>query len=236
MLLLLLANLGFGAWTKGWLDDLVGAKARGDREPERLMRQVRPEAVVVVPPVAALALPLSTTATSLAVAAPEAAAAPPACLEAGPFDAVRVVAAEAALRSLEPPLPEARYTDQKRELPSAWLVYMGRYAASGSLARKEDELKRRNVDYEEVHLPGLDPGLSLGRYDEKAAAEEALAAFTGQGIRTARVVKTGEPTTVHVLRVDRPDAALATRLIGLSEGRAAGLGKGFTSCAVASRR
>ena len=40
-LLLLLANLGFFAWTQGWLDSVVSARARGDREPERLARELR---------------------------------------------------------------------------------------------------------------------------------------------------------------------------------------------------
>ena len=228
MLLLLLANLGFGAWAQGWLDDLVGVRARGDREPERLMRQLHPEAVVVMPPVAG---------APLAVAAAGAPLAPPVCLEAGPFDAVQMLAAEAALRSLEPPLPATSWIDQKSEQSGAWLVYLGRYAdANGSLARKEDELRRRNVDYEEVHLPGLDPGLSLGRFVEKVAAEEALAAFTRQGIRTARVVRTSGPSVAHSLRFERPDAALAARLAGLAESQPASFGKGFLGCAVATNR
>lgn len=234
MLLLLLANLGFGAWTHGWLDDLVGVRARGDREPERLMRQLHPEAVVVVPSVGTRPLPLSTAAISAASAETDPPLAPPTCLEAGPFDALQVVAAEATLRSLEPPVAATSWTDQKTERPGAWMVYMGRYGSS-SFIKKQDELKRRNVEYEEVHSPGLDPGLSLGRFDEKAAAEDALAAFSRQGIHTARVVRTGEPTAAHLLRFERPDAALAARLVGLSASQAA-LGKGFVACAVAASR
>lgn len=49
VVLLLLANLAFFAWTLGWLDGVVGARASGDREPERLQRQVRPEAVRILP-------------------------------------------------------------------------------------------------------------------------------------------------------------------------------------------
>lgn len=44
VLLLLLGNLGFYAWSHGHLGGLVG-QASDQREPERLQRQVRPEAI-----------------------------------------------------------------------------------------------------------------------------------------------------------------------------------------------
>ena len=49
VLLLLLANLGFYAWTQGQLDGVVGVRAQGDREPERLARQVRADSVRILP-------------------------------------------------------------------------------------------------------------------------------------------------------------------------------------------
>lgn len=240
MLLLLLANLGFGAWTQGWLDNLVGVRARGDREPERLARQVHPEAVSVAAPRAASSAGSAASATGAAgaavmvAAASDASPAPPACMEAGPFDAVQVVAASAALQALQPPLPAGSWTDQKVEQPASWLVYMGRYPAGGALEKKEDELKRRDVDFEEVHLPGLDPGLALGRFDAKSAADEALAGFNRQGIRTARVVKSGDPSTAHLLRFERADAALSARLAAIQAGGA--LAAGFTPCSTATSR
>jgi hypothetical protein len=47
--LLLAANLGFYAWTQGWLDPIVGSPSQGEREPERLKRQVHPERVRLLP-------------------------------------------------------------------------------------------------------------------------------------------------------------------------------------------
>ena len=82
--LLLLANLAFYAWSQGWLDDIVGVPAHGDREPERLSRQVRPETVRVLTPQAVAAA--ASDAQSRLV-----------CLEAGPFDADGLNAAETAL-------------------------------------------------------------------------------------------------------------------------------------------
>ena len=46
---LLLANLAFFTWTQGWLDAVVGVRAIGDREPERLQRQVRPDLIRILP-------------------------------------------------------------------------------------------------------------------------------------------------------------------------------------------
>ena len=50
VLALLLANLAFFAWTQGWLDAVTGVSPTGNREPERVQRQVRPEAVKIVVP------------------------------------------------------------------------------------------------------------------------------------------------------------------------------------------
>ena len=49
VLVLLLANLLFFAWSRGWLEGLVPVSPQGDREPERAGRQVRPELVRVLP-------------------------------------------------------------------------------------------------------------------------------------------------------------------------------------------
>src|SRR5206468_6335808 len=53
--LLLLANVAFYVWSQGWLDDVVGVRARGDREPERLTRQFHPEVIKILTPQAVAA-------------------------------------------------------------------------------------------------------------------------------------------------------------------------------------
>ena len=86
VLVLVLANIGFYAWTQGMLDGVVGARPTGDREPERMAKQVNPDAVRVLPPVSA-------------VAVTEAA---PACLEAGPYTPAQIAAAEGVLQTVLP--------------------------------------------------------------------------------------------------------------------------------------
>ena len=221
---LALANLAFWSWTQGWLDGVVGVRASGDREPERLARQVRPESVRILPATA------TANVTATATTEPEALA----CLEAGPFDAAGLAAAKAVALAAA---PAANLNDVKTEQPGVWIVYMGKYADKGTLAAKEEELKRRKVAYEEVSVatppaPALAPGLSLGRFDDKAAAEKALAEFTRQGVRTAKVVETAVASTSHRLRVEQADAALAARLGALND---VALGKGFTACEVAPK-
>lgn len=59
VLLLVLANLGFYAWTEGWLAQPLGLRADADREPGRIARQVRPESVRILPPQPAASAPNS---------------------------------------------------------------------------------------------------------------------------------------------------------------------------------
>ena len=213
---LLVANLGFYAWSEGWLDNVVGARSIGDREPERLARQLRPELVRV------LTSGDAASAAGFAVAA----ASTGTCLEAGPFNETEVAAAQAAAKSA---LPDASLADVKTDQPGSWMVYMGRYVDREALARKEAELKRRKLPYDEVRdTAALAPGLSLGRFDERNAAVNALDQFAQQGIRTARIIELAPASSSHLLRSDNADAALAAQAAAL---RLAALGKGFAACA-----
>jgi hypothetical protein len=87
--ILLAANTLFFIWTQGWLDGFLGIRATGDREPQRMLQQVNPDAVRIVTPEALAAEVLATNSASEQAAGP--------CLEAGPFDARTVGPAEAAL-------------------------------------------------------------------------------------------------------------------------------------------
>ena len=84
-LLLLIANLLFFAWTQGWLDGVTGLRAQGDREPERLARQVRPESVVILPPSAAVPGPGPAASAPPSTGSALDTGATTVCLEAGPF-------------------------------------------------------------------------------------------------------------------------------------------------------
>lgn len=214
VVVLLLANLVFYAWTQGMLDNVLGVRSLGDREPDRLAQQVRPETIRVLPP--------STAA--LTIAAPEPVAA---CLEAGPYTPAQIAAAESVLQTV---LPAGSWASLKSEVPAVWTVYMGKYSTRDALQKKADELKRMKIAAEEVrNTPELAGGLALGRYDSRAAAEQALASLTQRGVRSARVATLTPASTQHSLRVARADAALQARLAGLQA--EALLGKSFSPCA-----
>ncbi len=70
--LLLLANLLFFGWTRGWLGTGMPPPQHGQREPERLAAQVRPELIVLMP----LPTASAPSAAAEADAAPASAAAP----------------------------------------------------------------------------------------------------------------------------------------------------------------
>jgi hypothetical protein len=213
--LLLVANLAFFAWTQGWLDGVVGVRSIGDREPERMARQVRPEGLAILAP----------------GSAPEPAPAAPSCLEAGPFTDAELAGAQAAA---ETALPAGSWITTRTERAGEWIVYMGRYVSRDAQVKKEEELKRRRVPFEEVRGPApLAPGLALGRFDQRVAAEQALERFTQQGIRTARVVELTPAEGRSLLRVDKADAALAAQLAAL---KSDAFGKGFGSCATVAAR
>ena len=192
VLALLLANAGYFAWTQGWLDDIVGVRADSEREPERLARQVRPETVQILSAVSAT----TTAAPAPAVTAVAGAASQPgegACLEAGPFSAAEIDAAASAVQAA---LPAGRWSDLKTEKPGAWLVYMGRYGDPELLAKKKEEITRIKLPFEEVrNSPGLEPGLSLGRFDDRAVAEKAMASFALRGVKSARIVEITPPSS-----------------------------------------
>ena len=99
LLALVAANLLFFAFTRGWLDGVMGMRAIGDREPERLAKQVHPESIVLLP---------SGPAASAATEAT-------ACYEAGPFGSADAPAIEATLKTN---LPPGSWSDNRAENPS----------------------------------------------------------------------------------------------------------------------
>ncbi len=233
VVLLLLANLLFFAWSRGWLEQITGSRVHPEREPERLARQVNPELVVILPAAPAAsatgaAPSASATATSAPAAAASSVSAAGICLEAGPFATGAAVSAVAALQALQPALPPGSWVEVKSERPGSWMVYMGRFPNRDALAKKDEELKRTRVSYESLTAPAdLVPGFSFGRHDDRAAADRALEQLGQRGVRSARVVELSAPATQHMLRAEKADAAVAAQLTAI---RSSVLGRGFVPC------
>ena len=108
------------------------------------------------------------------------------------------------------------------------MVNMGRYADRETLQRKLDEVKRMKLDAEELRgKPELQPGLNLGRFDQRAEADAALAKVVQRGARSARVVTLRAAQSQILLRLPAADAATRARLAGLTLPS----GPGFVACA-----
>lgn len=236
VLLLALANAVFLAWSLGLLDDVTGWRARGDREPERLARQVRPESILILPATATDA-PAPGSVPSPAASAPVAAAsAPPvvsaeaaplpACVEAGPFSAAQIGPAQALLQS---GLPRGSWTQVKTERSALWMVYLGKFDDVRNMAERQVELRRLNVEYDELRAPNeLAPGLSLGRFEVRANANNLLDQLVKRGVRNARVVESTPASSGQMLRIDKPSARVMAQLAVLPGDV---FGKGFLPCA-----
>lgn len=226
VLVLLLANAGFYAWSHGWLNDIIGIQPDAQREPERLKQQVNAAQLTVVP--ASSAAPASQASSAAAASsAPntEASAGRTICVEAGPFTAAEQPQVEATLK---PVLAPNTWTTDNVAVPGVWLTYMGPYADTDMLARKLTELRRiRGLTFEEIKAPAnLAPGLSLGRYNRIEDANAALNTLKLRGIRTARVVTLRPAMEVQVVRVAQADINTQVALSALKLPQ----GKSFAAC------
>jgi len=207
VLLLVVANGVFFAWSRGWLGEVPGENAR---EPDRLTRQVRPDAVRL----------LTAPAASAALAAT------PTCVEAGPFRAGEVLAAEQALAAMMPP---GSWNRVPVERPGRWIVYMGRFPNREALDARRIELSAQRVDAEALQgQPEHEPGLLLSAHESGASAESALERLVQRGVRGARVLMLAPPASEVLLRVDRGSPELRAQLLAA---RAPALGTGFSACA-----
>ncbi|KPF43228.1 hypothetical protein D621_19805 [beta proteobacterium AAP51] len=220
-LLLVLANLAFFAWTRGWLEPGLPPPRQGQHEPQRLAAQVNAPLVTVLP----------ARAASAAVVAARAANA--VCLEAGPLAAAELPAAEAELQAAQ--LPEGSWAREAAPLPPLWLVYAGRYPEAAARRTREAALHELGLNFELLNAPAeLAPGLVVSRHATRAEAETALARLTGRSppLRGARVAQLPAPPAVTWLRVARADAELQARLKELPAEALAG---GFKPCPVPAR-
>lgn len=254
VLILLIVNAAFFAWSQGWLNQLVGVQPDAQHEPQRLSQQIHADKIVVLPaasstgdkarhggpvgaPDAASAAASAMAAASAASAAVDAAsAAGPAvataasnkdmkCVEAGPFSAAEYAGVEAHVRAA---LPSGSWNSRTVAIQGLWLVYMGPYADADMLGRKQTELRRiKGLNFEEVRTPAnLAQGISLGRYTRLEEAEAGLNVLRNRGIRTARIVNLRPSMEVQVLKVPHATVNMQVALAGMKLPQ----GKGFSPC------
>jgi hypothetical protein len=205
VLLLLVLNGAYFAWTHDWLR-AYGLAPERQAESQRLAQQIEPQAIRVLTHKQAQEVEARLKAKAPAKA--------PECLQAGPFEERQAAELRRALESAA--LPTGAWTLEATTEPVRWLVYMGKYAHPDMVAKKRAELAVLGIKPLPLDNPELEPGLSLGAFDTQAQAQAELQAFNRRGIRTARVLpERAVPAPQHWLRVPAADEAQRARLDGL---------------------
>jgi hypothetical protein len=204
VILLLLANGAYFAWSRGHLA-VLGLAPVSQSEPGRMQAQIKPDA---------LRLLGSNDVRRMEVAAaapPPAAPKPPECLQSTMLNEKLANDVRTAAQGL----PVGSWSLDSAEEPARWIVYMGKYTAPDLLAKKKAELRQLGVDYEPLQISSLEPGISLGGHSTQAQATRELVDLNKRGVRTAKVVQEKPAVKGQVLRLPAVDDALRGQLDGV---------------------
>lgn len=203
---LIVLNALFFGWTQGWLDEIVGIKARGDREPERMARQLHPESVQLLPPSAQA--PMAVAATQRA------------CLNLGPLEGDAALAAAIQALTQAGVAPEnwkEQTSEQPGEIQKTWAVATIRLTSKDFLARKEATYKSLKIAYEFLNDPADEqPTLVLSRHTSEKAAAAALENFSQRALKGLRILPLQSAVRRHSLVFAEADAGLQAKLLALT--------------------
>ena len=205
ILLLLLLNAAYFAWSQGYLLAYGAGPADGS-DPHRLAQQIRPEEIHLASPEDAQQIERLPAVVNAAPAPAKT------CWLVGVFDDAQ---AKILTVALENKLPADSWLFEPAVQAARWIIYMGKYDSPEAVTKKRGELRFRNVPTEALRNPSLEPGLSLGGHDTQAAASTAMNALTQRGVRTARVVQERVELRGVQLRVPQADEALRAALDSL---------------------
>lgn len=198
VLLLVLANGTYFAWTQGLLRPYGWAPAE-QAEPQRLRQQIRPDAIRV----------LGADESRRVEIAAQTPARPAECLQAGIFADTQW---ESLRKALESSLPAGAWVTENAVESARWIIYMGRYANADALAKKRSELLKLNFRPESLQNPTLELGLSLGGFETQQEASKEMAILNKRGLRTARVVQERAEVRGTLVRIPAADETIRARL------------------------
>ena len=218
LIALVLANLAVWAWRQPAVAHALGLPGPdSQRDPDRLNRQINPQAVRVLRGSAAAPTPSASAAPAAVPASAASAAVNTACLQAGPLSDTALAPALAQLQALG--LPNGQWQDRRQESGGRWIVVMGPYKTPDLLQKKQQELRGLKITADElVNHPRLSPGLSLGQFASPAEAEARLAQVGRQGAHSARVEVLVPARVEHLLRVSSLSAEQVSRLSAAGDG------------------
>lgn len=225
LLVLLVANAGYLAWSQGWMATL-GWTPEAQTEPYRLKQQVRPDVLSVVPTPPAAATP-PPTASSNSATEPDEEILPEitVCLQSENMDEAQSKKLQQVLQQSD--LPSTSWEMQSSAISGRWMVYLGKFPNETALEKRRAELRTRKIGYDRAG-GSLEPGLSLGRFSSEDAATRELGQMLNQGVRGARVVQERAPQTLYALRLSHATAAQRSILQRLQPSMG---GKALRACA-----
>lgn len=205
LLVLLIANAGYLAWTQGWMATL-GWAPEIQSEPYRLKQQVRPDVLSVVPPQVPPPATASLTQSSTAPAEPFEEILPEAtlCLQTESMDEAQSRNLQSKLQNSD--LPSSSWEVVSSSIAGRWMVYLGKFPNEMALEKRRAELRVRKIAYDRAG-GNLELGLSLGRFSTEESATRELSHMLNQGVRGARVVQERAPQTLYTLRLSQSTAA-----------------------------
>ena len=198
VLLLVLLNAGYYAWSHGMLR-AYGWAPTEQGEPQRLEQQLRPDAIRILQPEE------GRKAEQVALTPPK----PPECLQAGWFDEAQTDTLRKALEALLPPTAWSLETTVE---PARWIIYMGKFPNAAAQDKKRAELEKMKLKLQSLDNPELQLGLSLGRFETQAQAQAEFNALQKRGVRTARVVQERAELRQSQLRIPAADEAMKPKL------------------------
>ncbi|ROZ79158.1 SPOR domain-containing protein [Ramlibacter sp. WS9] len=202
VLLLLLANAGYFAWSQNLLASWGFAPAQ-QSEPHRVEQQIKPQAVRVLSADESRRIDVSSGALR-----------PQECLQAAPLDDGQATTLKAALESW----PSGSWSLEPTVEPARWILYMGKYQTPENVARKRAELRQLGISFEALANATLEPGLSLGGFATEAEATRQLESLAQRGVRTAKVVQERAEVRGQLLKLAAVDDTLRPRLDELKAG------------------
>jgi hypothetical protein len=212
VILLLLANAAYYAWSQGHLA-VLGLAPAPQTEPGRVATQIRPEALRVLSNNDVRRMEGTATASLTPAQTTEILPVPdgkPAeCLQS-PVLTERV--ATAVRNAATQGLPSGSWSLEQADEPGRWIVYMGKYTDPEVLAKKKAELRQLGVADEPLQNDKLEPGISLGGFTSQALANEEFNNLSKRGVRSAKVVQEVAPAKGLALRLPAVDEALRGQL------------------------
>lgn len=206
VLLLLLGNVGYFAWSQGLLKS-YGYAPEVQSEPQRLASQIHPEAIQLLTADEVKNLESNGNARTAELPASDLAAG--ACLQAGVFDDQET----AALRArLETSLPPGSWQFEASLIPARWVVYLGKYTNPETLAKKRGELRALGLEFRSINSGALAPGLVVASLRSEADADRELERLGGKGLRTAKVMQERAEVSGQTLKLAAVDDQLRAQL------------------------